>query len=56
MANPVTEDLHLPAHKLAAKIVSHLYESWGPDPEGLRLSKEVDLCVMFLVVVHCWSD
>jgi tubulin--tyrosine ligase len=43
---PVTEDLYDPAHALSAKIISHLWLNWGSDPQGLRPSKEIDLCAM----------
>jgi tubulin--tyrosine ligase len=43
MKNPVTKDLHRPAHVLSAKLITHLWSNWGPDPEGLRPSKEIDL-------------
>jgi tubulin--tyrosine ligase len=43
MKNPVTKDLHRPAHVLSAKLITHLWSNWGADPEGLRPSKEIDL-------------
>lgn len=48
MKNPVTDDLHLAAHRLSAKIIMHLVDTWGSDPEGLRPSKEIDMSVPYL--------
>jgi tubulin--tyrosine ligase len=36
------QGLHAPAHALGARIVNHLWTSWGADPGGLR-ANEVDL-------------
>lgn len=40
--HPTPETFHEPAHRLGARIISHLWENWGVDDGGLRQG-EVDL-------------
>jgi hypothetical protein len=54
MTNPVTPDLHVPAHALAARVLAHLCAHWAPDPAGLR--GEVDLYSVNVPMVPALHD
>ncbi|KAF8516183.1 sure-like protein [Hysterangium stoloniferum] len=40
---PTPTELHGPAHRLAALIITRLWNNWGTDPIGIRGDGEVDL-------------
>ncbi|THH17008.1 hypothetical protein EW146_g3742 [Bondarzewia mesenterica] len=40
--HPTPDSFFHPAHDLSLRIIQHLYDNWGTDPEGLR-SGEIDL-------------